>query len=407
MGDTLRELEEIGHQREEVTRERESIHSQSVLLGDLRQSDLVTVSDAIVRLEHLIAWLDRLGKKVDQLQDRLDHIASGASASESASPPRAAGHPGIEPPSIHAPHIAPVRMSSASLLKVIGPSMKKQLIERSYNRAGFLAGFLEFYDEQKSSNPSITAIEAFRQFGIDTSARLGPLGGGHCAALSKEIMAQTGMGFLCPSTLPSAYQQKNAPKICHAATLVPFANPEDDSDKGFLVIDPGFNFPGPVRVLLDGSASTISSGNETWEFHFDVKDQAVVGYEVTKKDKKADHLILFTTEIDNPDNAITLPLMCVDMRPCILARSDTGDVVAKLIIDLRTTEAGQNVQITISGQRSKYSFADVLREDAWASEALATLLRLRRVDLVRHVRQIINGQAVLQALREARVAKTL
>jgi hypothetical protein len=320
--------------------------------------------------------------------------------------------PGVEQPQMQKASVPPLPVSSKHLMETLSEPLGRQLALKTYNRSAFIGDFLKFYqdlleaDDVLGQRPT-TPVEALKQFGIDSHKAMGRSGGGHCLALSKDLIKETGEGYLCPSILPTAFQQKGAPEFCHVATLVPFENPEDSDDRGVMLMEPGFNFPNPIIIRDDGKPFTSKSGKDEWKFWWDEDSQMICGEPQgvkfkNDKDRREKCVWFQREQFVNPDNAVTLPLLCVDRRPSILARDETGEVFAVLAINMQPKK--DQVEIRIGELRQKpVPFQTAVTTDDWLSEEAAVLLGFTKEKLLEHIRMIIVNKPVLDELLRARL----
>lgn len=310
------------------------------------------------------------------------------------------GERGIQPPRFRNPIIPPVRRSSVELVEICTKALVRQTATRNYDRVIFINEFLSFFEFMKSKHDEITPIEALKIFELDSCRLLSVAKGGHCGALCGNLMQDLGMGYMCASKLPKTYQQKGAPELCHAGQLIPFENPLDKLDCGLILLEPGFNIVQPI-VLKEGQKQIIKcSESEVYSFIL-VKGEITMLPEpapTKERDIREKSMTYRVDELLNPDSSITVPLLAVDARPCILSRDERGQLSAKLIVNF----AKSQIEISAGSVRSAVKFEDVNKNDDWISPELALLFHTDKPALLARIRQLVKHEKTLQQLREER-----
>jgi hypothetical protein len=312
------------------------------------------------------------------------------------------GEPSIQPPKFRKPVIEPVKCSSLKLVGSCSRLLALQTAARNYDRVVFINCFLDHYQSLKLENDKITPIEALQCFRLNSLGLLDMAKGGHCGALCSDLLSRLSMGYLVASKLPTLYQQKGAPELCHVGHLIPFENPEDKLDCGFILLEPGFNIVQPV-VLKAGQKQVIKcSDTESWSFIW-------VGETITAlpepaptkaKDIREKTMTYRIDELLNPDSAITVPLLAVDARPCILSRDESGQVIAKLIVNF----AKKQIELSVGSMRSApVKFEDFHKSSDWLSEEAAAIFHINKATLLRRLAQLVDNAEMLDLLRKSRM----
>jgi hypothetical protein len=310
----------------------------------------------------------------------------------------------VQDPIFRPPPKTIIPQGSVALCERLSEPMGRQLTRLTYDRVVFLNLFCEHFEALQRVNPDITGLEALRCFDLDPR-RVLRTGGGHCLALSRDLMEFTRLGYLCGSILPKTFQQPGAPEYCHVATLIPFQNPEDEADGGILLLEPGFNFPGPI-VLRPGRPTVAESGGEKWDFW--IEEHRIYGLlhpppdKIWKeKDRREKILVFRMDEFVNPDNAVTIPLLAVDKRPSILSRDERGAVTAVLAVNREKS----TVEMRVGDKKSSVTYAQAMETDDWISDELARILNSSKGEMVARVRQLIRHEKMLKDLRDERLSK--
>ncbi len=293
-------------------------------------------------------------------------------------------------------------LGETALVNMLRERLIAQTVARNYDRMIYINAFLSFMER----NPGLSMDEALATFDVDSAALVVSAAGGHCSALSCNLLRQGGLGegaYLVASQLPADYQQEGAPEYCHVAAMIRFRNPEDENDQGLILLEPGFNITEPI-VVRPGPGTRLDVGEEVWVFTLsedgseivcqpEPKDSKVKWKERKKKDKR---MIYRTDRFLNPDLSLTVPLLRVDQRPQILARDEKGNVVAVIAVNYKKGV----VEFRIGKQRfDPVDFADVDREGVWlggAAEALAQLFHMSKAELIARIYQAVTkGKEIL------------
>ena len=262
-----------------------------------------------------------------------------------------------------------------------------RIIPNYYDRVVYINAFILF----KAQNPKLSEDEALARFDARSAEIVKQCQGGHCGGLSGSLLREENYGpgaYLVGSILPKTYQQKKAPEYCHVAAMIRFQNPETAEDNGLILLEPGFNITTPI-VVKKGVVTSLDQGPEIWDFTVNDGCTEVVCQPRDAKgatwaaSKSKDKRMTYRTDVFlNPDESLTVPLLRVDGRPVILARDETGAVVANIVVNY----VKGTIELRIGSTKFEPTpFDQVDRKGAWlkgAETQLAKLVHLTPEELI-------------------------
>jgi hypothetical protein len=274
-------------------------------------------------------------------------------------------------------------MGEKELVEVLTKHLAAQMQGVNYDRLLYINTFLAF----KKTKPLLSIDEALANFDANSAKLLPSMPGGHCGGLSGNLLDVGNYGpgaYLVASKLPPGIQQKGAPEYCHVAAMIRFQSPEDAHDAGLILLEPGFNLPGPI-VVKEGRVTSLPQGEEVWDFSLNEDCSEVIcqpkpsaGAAWAAKKSREKRMIYRTDVFLNPDMSLTAPLLWMDGRPPILGRDEKGEVVAQIVINYAKSQLefriGKTRAEPISFEMIKASKGKNFLGDA--AEPLAKLLHM-------------------------------
>ncbi len=150
----------------------------------------------------------------------------------------------IQPPKFAAAEIT--YQSPEYLIDILQPIINKRLEATHYDR---ITASLHLSDHlTRSSNEPLESLKTFR-YDLDFSR------GGPCIPLTLDLLAWLPTeikGYVVAARLPKKYQQFGFPFYCHAAILIKYQNPSLSEERGYIILDPSFDFPIPIHIRERG-----------------------------------------------------------------------------------------------------------------------------------------------------------
>lgn len=311
-----------------------------------------------------------------------------------------------------------VPMGGAELANHLRPALVQQMASESLDSLTYWNDFVSHVQACRAQQPAVTPQEAFASFGMDARERATPGSGGHCGALALRLLNGTAaarQGYIVGSDLPQAFHEAGVPVPGHGAALVPFANPNDKSDRGWILLEPGFNLPEPIVLRGATPVDYAHQGQqEHLRIYFEPRSNEIVferrpfGKELSAEEVLAQRMTFRTDRFLNFDNSVTMAMVAVHQSPRIIGRDADGKFTAFLIVNL----AKGRVEITVDGARTApILFKDVDAEGACfagvpgGAEALAAKLHVASpARLAERIRQVAMEEKSFSQLREQRLA---
>jgi Domain of unknown function (DUF4157) len=296
--------------------------------------------------------------------------------------------------------------SAEAVLPLLEKQLAIQTLAKNYDRLIYINQYLTFL----TRHPELTLLEALYLLPLDSSSLAGLFTGGHCAALSGDLLKTADVrdvpSYLVASILPETFQQKFAPKYCHAGGIIKFEHPKDKGDRGYIIVEPGFNITVPI-VVRPGKPCTLPQGEEQWVFTLSDDEKEIVcqpqpttGEKWKASKQREKRMVYRTDQILNPDEAITKQLLGVDRRPPILARDKDGNVVAKLLVNYQKAW----IELATAGKRiDPVPFDQVDPDGGWLKKAcpgIEAILKIPFDELAARVFQAVEGKDILAELAD-------
>lgn len=346
-----------------------------------------------------------------------------ADADAAACAALSAQNPSFRPGVFEEPRFSPVTdlkqrtiaVGGDELAKCLGPAIRDQMSRNNVDRMVFVNEFLNHFDRMRATNPAVKPFDALNSFHIDSSAMPARYNGTNCVGLAQTALGTgryAASAWLIGGEVPVDDRIQGVTPVKHVAAVVPFASPSNPKDRGFVFIDGPF-CPG-VPVVLRPGAKPVVMRQEGWrEIHhiYQTKDGSQIilerhpfGSKLTPDEVRAKQITFKVERYDNPDNAITLPILVSDDRPFLYGFGPDGNIAAVVTVNLKK----RCVEITVDDRRFEpVAFDKIDAGGKWLRAALpggvkglVKKLHLDSADeLTKRVHQIVAAERTLLALR--------
>lgn len=286
-------------------------------------------------------------------------------------------------------------LGSEEICRIIDPLLKNHLKETNYDRLNLVLQYINYHDAICEKSPLTSPLETLESFEPDLS--LGELQGSSCFGLNMDLLSKLPpylSAYPIPATLFSYSQQPYWPILSHIALVIPFYNPEEPKDKGYILLDPHLKIKSPIVVTLSGSPplkSLIEKGICTFSYE---KDRIV---SKSLKDSNGNNFSMtyYLTEFTNFIEAGLKPILAADRKITLYSRTENGEVIASIILLLDASI----LQYRLQGHPIKeISFADFLSLQISFEEALADGLHIEKEKLSILIRKILLHKNLLDDL---------
>lgn len=306
----------------------------------------------------------------------------------------------VELPEFTTPPIT--KMGGDEIARIVAPILSKRLSETKYDRVVLAVQYLEHLRSLRAVNPSITAIEAYATYKINSS--LAKNNGNSCVGLSLDLMRLLQQGIVAypaGAILSNRYQQKCGPRYSHVTPMIAYQ--KSPKDKGLVILDPSFHIGKPIVLPANGPAYTYDMGGKKGVWRFSIDQERVLcqagardGEPAWDLARSADSLMIYRTDqITNPEESSALPMFAIDRSYPIVSRFPDGSQIAHINVDLNKRE----VHIKIGEEKHPSAPFPAIRNGTFRfSSQLAKALLLDTEDLNESVSLIVEEADSLDEL---------
>lgn len=241
----------------------------------------------------------------------------------------------VQPPHFVVPP-PPLTLSSEKLVEMLRPILRERLAETNYDRVHVVLHLLDHHKKHvEQSLLPFSFLKELKGEEFFKNARGAP-----CVGLTLDIfdhLPKNIHAYIVAAELPRRYHQFAAPQYCHTAVLIPF---QTDSEAGFVVLDPSFDFAEPIVVKEGGAPYFYDMGNKgVWVFFLE-KDKIICQISQSKtmtwteEEIENKRMSYRTDALLNPIESSAVPMILIDRRLSLLARDENGIHLSHLNIEL-------------------------------------------------------------------------
>jgi len=293
-------------------------------------------------------------------------------------------------------------MSSKEIVRIVTPILMEHMSRKNYNRLYLAEAFIDFYNKnQLQYTSSIEALVSFDIKKYETEKD-----NGICFSLTQDLFDRLPCSIqACKigAILPGRYQQKGWHLFPHTAIIIPFENPEDFSDTGYILLDPNFDISTPIVLKRESQSTYIDMGKKgKWKFHL-VKNK-IMCYMFSNEKKNQDSsykiydvMIYILNEYRNSADSALKTMIATDRGIPIVSRDENGKHIAHMKIDLNKRVVSSSVY---ERRKPLISFEDFSSGKQEFDREFAELLNMDIDSLNRSIRKIINNVSILETLSE-------
>ena len=286
-------------------------------------------------------------------------------------------------------------IGSKELYEILDPLLKNHLKETNYDRLNLLLQYIEHYDILYEKNPLIDPLEALESFTPDLS--LGEVNGSSCFSLNIDLASRLPSylsAYPIPATLFPTSQQPYWPILSHVALIIPFYNPKDLEDTGFILLDPHLKIEIPLIITLTGKSETHDL-KEKGICTFSYEKETIIVRNLLEPNKNNFSMTYYLTEITNFIEMGVKPILAADRKITLYSRTAQGKVIASLVLLLDTNTLRYHLQ---GSPIKEISFLDFLSNQALLEASLADELHIEKEKLYAIIEKILLHKNLLDDL---------
>jgi|GEM_PF-1677271 len=282
------------------------------------------------------------------------------------------------------------------------PILRERLASTNYDRMQGTLQFLDHYEEEKIKDSTLSPLLSLKNFNYDLCLKDGR--GASCVGLAFDMFRHLPpdiSGYINAARLPKKYQQFAAPDYCHVSVLVAFQHPENLSDRGFVLLDPSFDFHEPILLKTKGPPYAYHMGKKgIW--NFSIQEDVIICQVCFQKNNIPTaeeyenlRMIYRTDRLLNPVESSAIPMMLIDRRLSCLSRRADGKHISHLNIELNKNRIVWDQE---GEMRAPVPF-NAIEEKEWEfNETFANGLFIDKDELNRRVQRIVQEREVLNQL---------
>ncbi|MBS0627981.1 MAG: hypothetical protein JSS09_07205, partial [Verrucomicrobia bacterium] len=219
-------------------------------------------------------------------------------------------------------------IGSAELCEIITPVLKEHIIQTNGDRLSILNEYLLHHDKLSSENKNISPLETLATF--SPSFSLSEFHGSYCFTMNEDLASRLPSHIHCytiPATLFPISQQPFWPILSHVALIIPFHNPIDPKDAGYILLDPHLKMDTPLVALLSGDPKQkdLKEKGTCTFFYYDNKILSKSNLSINGLDYSMTYYI---KEITNSVKANLRPILAADRKSLLFSRSEDGKIMA-------------------------------------------------------------------------------
>lgn len=285
-----------------------------------------------------------------------------------------------------------VRMSAASIQKIVQPLLQRHLAEKSYDRLHIVEEFIDFFYEKRKEHPQLTPLQALASFQPDTSTE--KYRGSLCYGLTDDLFDQLPKklkAIRVPSTIPVRFQQNGWPQYCHSAIVIVYENPKDSADKGYILLDPNFDIEFPVVLKHDGSPTFIDV-KEIGRWSYAVRGGAIECRDSVNKKLQMKYLL---QHYDNHVQVGVKPIIATDRKISLYSRDLTGNQLAYVNVKLDKNLVYSSVKYK---KQKPLSFDLFIQGDGFDTAFVKKLGFSHTAHLNKSIKKIVENRELLTQL---------
>ena len=160
--------------------------------------------------------------------------------------------------------------SSQVLLSQLSPVLRDHVVQNNFDQFHPLVQFIDFYNEAKREKPTVSPLEVLSKF---PGQQFLSDHGGYCYTLVQDLLDKLPSeiqkySYKAVGTQSKRHYYPGHPYIYHVVLVIPFQNPLDMEDGGYILLDPALSIIDPVVVKKNGELTYIDRtfrpiGNKT------------------------------------------------------------------------------------------------------------------------------------------------
>jgi hypothetical protein len=216
-----------------------------------------------------------------------------------------------------------VSKGSDELVNVLQPLLTKYLETIHYNSLEDAVGFVNYLDDLRKVDSSVTPQQAYESGMPVSSQALEGVSGSQCMGQGMQIAELINRELKLPA-YPVAAKFPDSTGAGHGAAMLKFANPSHEDDKGVILLDPGFNVDKPLVIKANEPAKLRA-------FNYSLSEN---GSQVVSRDENKKEIVSFeTVPVINSDESVSRTAMLYYKTFIVKAR---GNFTVVLQLNLRT-----------------------------------------------------------------------
>ncbi len=286
-------------------------------------------------------------------------------------------------------------LGSEKLCKIIDPLLKKHLKETNYDRLNLVLQYIHHHNAICEKNPVTNPLETLESFEPDLS--LGELHGSSCFGLNIDLLLKLPKdlsAYPIPATLFSYSQQPYWPILSHIALVIPFYNPQDPKDKGYVLLDPHLKMESPLVITLSGNPQ-LGNLKEKGVCTFSYEEDHIISKSPIDSNGNNFSMTYYLTEFTNFIEAGLKPILAADRKITLYSRTEYGEVIASIILLLDANI----LQYRLPGNPIKeISFVDFISHQTSLENSLADGLHIEKEQLSTLIEKILLHKNLLDDL---------
>jgi hypothetical protein len=305
----------------------------------------------------------------------------------------------VQPPLFS--EVEPISLSGEEIVELVRAILKNRLGLTNYDRIFPALQFLDHYENCKRDTQDISPIEALKTF------RFQPLlpsnRGGACVSLTFDLyncLPSSLKGYMALAKLPGEFQQMGFPKYSHVAVLIKYQSPLNVEDRGYVLLEPGFDIDEPILLKSNGDPFFYKTKKKgIWKFYLD--NEQIICDLPNKQNKDSNfpvdyfRMVYLTECVLNPIEASAIPMMLADRRLSLLSRREDGSHRAHLNIELNKKRV---IWDRVEERFDPISFSQFC-QDGWTFPIFfANELYLSNIELTNKILRIVKNKPILDAL---------
>ncbi len=281
-------------------------------------------------------------------------------------------------------------MSSETISKIVDPILKSYLKESNYDRLDLIIQYIRYHEISLQTDPSLTPLQTLKSFNPNLS--LGMLNGSSCFGHYLDLFTKIPSDLITypvPATIFCPQQQYCWPTFAHVTLIIPFNNPDNKEDVGYILLDPVLKMESPLIITLSGQPQ-IRNLKEKGLCTFFYENEKIIS-------QTEDNLTMtyYLKEFTNFIEAGLKPILAADRKITLYSRTELGEVIASLVLLLDTN----TLRYRLKGQPIKeISFTDFLSGTTVPEDALASELHINEEKLLSSIQEIITHTDLLNEL---------